>query len=334
MACASVAVLLSSCGPPSTQFSILPTSQGVYMGSTANNKVDILWVIKNSGTMYTKQQLLASGFSSFISNFTQGNFDYQMGVITGDLTASGQGGILQGAPSILIPTTPSLSSVFATNVEVGDTGSFNQTPFDATELGLGTALLSGANSGFIRSGAQLAVIFVSDSDMDYSTATPSTTAANLYTFLNTLKPPVYNLTTEKYTPAFTVSAVIADDTRSDFVLNDCKFMGAPIYENGLAFESLVGMTAGSVAQICSSDFSSGLTTISNSIVQAITEIKLGRVPDTSTIVVTFNGVVVPQSSSNGWTYDSVNNQILFSGTGIPQTDTQINIDYTPSTIIL
>jgi hypothetical protein len=68
--------------------------------------------------------------------------------------------------------------------------------------------------------------------------------------------------------------------------------------------------------------------------QSITEIKLGRKPDVSTIVVTFNGAVVPQSATNGWSYDSVNNQILFSGTGIPQLNTQINIAYTPTTIIL
>jgi hypothetical protein len=320
---------LASCGPQAANFSIDPVSQAMLQSNVANNKVDILWVIKNSGTMLVKQQLLATSFNSFISNFSNSGFDFQMGIVTADITGTGQGAILQGNPAILTQNTANLAAAFTTNVEVGDTGSFQQTSFDATLQGLGATLLNGSNAGFIRSDAQLAVIYVSDSDEDYST----NTTTNVYNFLNTLKPPIYDEVTKTNKPAFTISGVIADDTRTDFELAECTLNGVPYYENGLKFETLINQTGGSEAQICNSDFASGLTNISTTIVEAITSIPLGRVPNVSTIVVAFNGTPVAEDPTNGWQYNASNNTIYFYGTAIPTTNTNIVINYTPNDII-
>jgi hypothetical protein len=320
---------LAACGPRPADFSILPASQGAFQSSTANNKVDILWVIKNSGTMLIKQQLLGNSFNSFINNFNTYGFDYQMAVITPDLTGGGQGAKFQGNPLILTENTPNLANAFSANAQVGNTGNFRQTFFDASVNALSNPLLTGFNSGFIRSDAQLAVIYVSDSDEDYS----STTTTALYNFFNTLKPPIYDALAKTYKPAFTISGVIADDTRSDFDLSQCSANNVALYENGYKFETLINQTKGSEAQICEANFAAGLTNISNKIVQAITKIPLGRVPDASTITVAFNGTAVQQDANNGWQYDSGSNSILFSGTGIPNANTQITINYVPNDII-
>src|SRR3990167_2635009 len=75
---------LAACGPKAANFSILPAGQGTYQGSNANNKVDILWVIDNSGSMLTKQQNLAAGFNSFSSLFVTKGFDFRMAIVTSD----------------------------------------------------------------------------------------------------------------------------------------------------------------------------------------------------------------------------------------------------------
>src|SRR4051812_43560648 len=49
-----------------------------------NNKIDILWVVDNSGSMDPFQKNLATNFSSFITNFQQKGFDFQMAVTASD----------------------------------------------------------------------------------------------------------------------------------------------------------------------------------------------------------------------------------------------------------
>ena len=100
-------------------------------------------------------------------------------------------------------------------------------------------------------------------------------------------------------------------------------------------ESLVvnGSLNGSIANICAANFSTGLSQISQRIAEAITEIPLGRAPDASTIQILFNGSVVPQSATDGWTYDATGNKIVFHGNYIPRDNTSISINYTPADII-
>lgn len=50
----------------------------------ANAKIDILFVIDNSGTMQPDQQVLADSFGSFISAFADRNLQYHIGVISTD----------------------------------------------------------------------------------------------------------------------------------------------------------------------------------------------------------------------------------------------------------
>jgi hypothetical protein len=105
------------------------------------------------------------------------------------------------------------------------------------------------------------------------------------------------------------------------------------FSPGVEFKDLVTATSGSVANICDADFSAGLTQISQRIAEAITEIPLSRDPDVSTIVVTFNGSVVAQDATDGWTYSASGNKIVFHGDAIPTDNTSIGIDYTPADII-
>lgn len=327
--------VFTACGPQASNFSILPASQSTYQGSVANNKVDILWVIDNSGSMLTKQQKVSAGLSSFLSIFQNKNFDFRMAVVTTDIRSKtdpvpalrGQEGEFQAQDfngttvPVLSNSTTDLADHFKVNVEVGQTGNANATALDAVNLSLSSSMLNGVNSGFLRSDAHLAVIVLSDADDNDSSNTPT----QVQDFLNSLKPDKFDVISRTYKKNFTVSGVII----SDFTDTNCV---AP-FEDGLKFKTLISATNGSLANICDANFSSGLNQISQRIAEAITDIPLGQVPDTSTIVITFNGVVVPNDATNGWTYSSSGNKVVFHGTSIPTDNTSISINYTPNDII-
>jgi hypothetical protein len=320
---------LTACGPKAADFSILAASQGLFQGATANTKVDVLWVIDNSGSMLTKQQTLANSFGSFANVFVNKGFDFHMAIMTTDIrdvASGGQAGIFQGVPQVFTSATPAFVNIFKSNVVVGDLGDSHAKELDGIQLALSSTLLNGANSGFLRNDAFLSVVMVSDSDDDDSTATP----AQVQTFLSSLKPKVYDAVNKTWKDNFMVSAVIADP--SDTNINaDCAAF-AP-FEPGTKLANLVSLTSGNVAMICSNDFSSGLTNLSENIVEAVTEVPLSQVPNLSTMVVSENGSLVPQDATNGWTYVSTGNKLVFHGSWIPVANTSISINYIPNDII-
>ncbi|MGZ3653290.1 MAG: hypothetical protein ACXVCZ_19220 [Bdellovibrionota bacterium] len=323
----SCGLALTACGPKAANFDILPAGQSTYQGSTANNKVDILWVIDNSGSMLTKQQNLAAGFNSFSSVFVNKGFDFNMAIVTSDtrtVGAGGQNGIFQGVPTVISGTTANFAAIFQANVVVGAAGDSAAKELDAIQLALSNPNLSGANAGFLRSDAHLAVIELSDADDDDSTAT----TANTISFLQGIKPDKYDVLTNTYKKNFTISAVGVNSLTDP----DCAPL-LPLIEVATKFKSLVSSTNGSFASICKADFGPGLSTISQTIAEAITEIPLARVPDTSTLSITFNGTSVPNDPTNGYTYVSSRNMIVFHGTWIPQANTNISINYVPNDII-
>jgi hypothetical protein len=328
---ASSLLAFTACGPNAGDFSILPASQSTFQGSVANNKVDILWVVDNSGSMLTKQQNLSAGFSSFANVFQSKNFDFRMAVVTSDIRGAptGQEGVFQARAfggttyTIVTNSTPNMADHFKANVEVGDTGNANATILDAINLSLSPSLLAGANTGFLRSDAHLAVIVLSDADDNDSAASVSATT----TFLNNLKPDRFDVITRTYKKNFTVSAVVVDTSNASNAACPMPF------EDGIKFKQIVSATNGSLASICEADFSAGLNQISQRIAEAITEIPLGRVPNVATIRITFNGTVVPKDPVNGWSYSATGNKVIFHGNSIPTDNTSISIDYTPNDII-
>ncbi len=322
---AASAIVLAGCGPKAANFSILPASQGTFQGSTANNKVDILWVIDNSGSMLTKQTNLANGFDSFASVFVSKGFDFHMAIVTSDTrSVGGQNGEFQGIPTVITNTTPAFANVFKSNVIVGNTGDSAAKELDAILLSLSSPYLAGVNTGFLRSDAHLAVIELSDADDDDSVNTTS----DAVNFLQTLKPDKFDVISRSYKKNFTISAVGVDSIADP----DCVPL-LPLIEEGIKFKSLVNTTNGSFASICKADFSAGLSAISQRIAEAITEIALARTPDPSTIIVTFNGTMVPNDPINGYTYSPSGNKIVFHGNYIPQDNTSIAINFVPSDII-
>ena len=80
------------------------TLETVVDSFTQNNaeevgKVDILWVIDNSGSMRDEQEALARNFQYFIDEFMQKNVDFKMAITTTDTGSSYNGRITCGVNS-------------------------------------------------------------------------------------------------------------------------------------------------------------------------------------------------------------------------------------------
>jgi hypothetical protein len=83
---------------------------------------------------------------------------------TGDATHRVQSTTGTSPPRILLASSPTLVSDFTQDVNVGICGSGKEQGLDAAKRALEAAAPGGANDGFLRSGARLAVIIVSDDD--------------------------------------------------------------------------------------------------------------------------------------------------------------------------
>lgn len=131
----------------------------------SNPKVDVLWVVDNTGSMAEEQAALAGSFDRFAEAADQAGLAYQLGVITTEMDGD-RAGELQGDPWIITPVLDDPGAAFASAVSVGTDGLGTEAGLAAMLTALSPALLDGPNRGFRRADAALHVIAVSDDDDD------------------------------------------------------------------------------------------------------------------------------------------------------------------------
>jgi hypothetical protein len=314
-----------------TNFSNAPTYEAV------PQKIDILWVVDNSGSMESSQTALTSNFSRFIQKFQTMNYDFRMAVTTTDAWV----GQLYNQPSwlrlrdgadgrhsgvfVMNRATPNLSDVFLTNATQGISGSGDERAFSSFQYVLNYA----GNSDFRRPDAFLAVIIVSDED-DFS-ANTTTYLNNNYNDSRLIPVSYYKNYLDGFAGAgnYNVNAITIMDTACRDYLN-ASSSGRRI---GVRYIQLVDMTGGAKTSLCG-DFGDSLQLISDTIISqrpANVDFKLGREPIESSIVVKLNGAVLAQDATNGWTYDTATWVVSLHGSAITavQNGATVSIVYDP-----
>lgn len=309
-------------------------------------KVDILWVVDNSGSMASSQKNLTDHFQSFIEKFMQTNSDFHMAVTTTDayLTPydslyADYSKIRDGVTNqdlnnhsgvfVMKKDTPNLNNVFLTNITQGIRGAGDERAFSSIEA----TLKDTRNAGFRRADAFLAVIIVSDED-DFSHNDLTTGLAGYYFTENYSDPNMFSI--QRYMD-FLTNFTSAAGSGTNFSVNAITIFDQACFDqlkgNGQKFSQrygqLVTASSGKLISLCS-DFSTSLQDLSRSILELSSEFSLARLPIESTIVVTVNGVVVPQGATNGWTYKSASNSIVFHGSAIPQAGADVRINFDPA----
>jgi hypothetical protein len=343
-------LFLVGCSDGGSSFSLLSDSDSFQQTSgTVNSKVDILWVIDNSGSMDSSQSNLTSNFSSFISAFAAKDLDYKMAFTTTDAyrglpgqlnrpaclefrdrvldnNCNNVSGYSASGYKILTPASPGASlinSVFSQNATVGIWGSGNERGMQSMHAAL-TANVNVAYN-FLRDDAFLAVIMVSD-EVDSSTAAPSYTGSTVESYVNFLDD-----ITDSTGPLrqYSVNAITILDNACLSQLNS-TFIGRTI---GTQYISLANLTDGISTSLCG-NFATDLERIADGILSLATQFYLSRIPIEATIAVRINGAVVPNKATNpmangGWEYIAASNSIKFSGAYIPPKDATVNVDYDP-----
>ncbi len=78
-----IAVVGAGCGDKGTTYSMLSTGQS-FKQSKVNSKIDMLWVVDNSGSMQPLQNNMTSNFNSFMSQFVTKGYDFHLSVTSTD----------------------------------------------------------------------------------------------------------------------------------------------------------------------------------------------------------------------------------------------------------
>jgi hypothetical protein len=300
-------LMLAACGSEQ-QFNLAPAASSFGQPVMYNDKVDVLWVIDDSSTMAPHQQSVGQQVSYFIDQLIATKLDFHMAIVSTDVGA--YGGKMLGSPTVLTKNTPNLKQTFANNILL-PLGSPVERGLLSMKDAFSPSNLAGQNSGFLRDGAVLVVIFLSDEDDQSAGAASDYTA-----FLDQLKP---NFPSG-------AKAWVAHFIGSLSLSPECVSFG-PDASVGTRYEDLTAYSQGINESICTLDLSKALTNIRKQVLELVTQFRLDREPVDGTIQVWINGVEVPNDPDNGWTYADL--VVTFHGASIPPADAQITVNFQP-----
>lgn len=341
--------LLSSCEKGGGSFTLsADTAQFQQAATFVPRKLDVLFVVDNSGSMAASQASLATNFPNFINYFKTKGYDFRIAVTTTDAYYGDQFVNLpcslcninqtkfratplsgQSAVYVIDNNTPSLEQVFSSNVQVGINGSGDERAFSSFKAALNSSL----NTGFHRSDAYLSVIIVSDSDdfshglqdvvADYA-LNESYSQAGLHT-IDSYVSFLQTFTSGQPTTDFSVTTIgVLDATCRDTLAVENKI--------STRYMALSDATGGTKNSICSS-FDTVLNNISSTIAsQTTAQFHLDRTPIASTIRVIINGSLIPEDAANGWQYDSATNIVTVKGSYAPQSGDNVKINFDPASL--
>lgn len=302
-------------------------------------KLDVLWVIDNSGSMASSQAHLGQNFSSFIAKMKEKKFDFQIAVTTTDAwtsffsndpTASkfkqGVDPLTNEKHTILTPQTNNLEEVFKSMANQGIKGNYDERSLQS----LMAALKNTDNKvNFPRKDAFLSVIILSDED-DFSNSTTASmqleytnpglhTVSSYVDFMDWVK----DATPENRSQKYTINTIAVLDEACRAQISTDGFTERIVAKRLIEASDTTNGFKGSICD----DFSSILTNLADTILKNSTKFYLSTVPLVSTISVFVNDVEVPKDNLNGWSYDAVENAIIFNGSSVPGQNSSISIRF-------
>ncbi|MBK25815.1 MAG: hypothetical protein CME70_17580 [Halobacteriovorax sp.] len=260
-------------------------------------KVDILWVIDNSGSMTEEQQSLASNFDTFIQDFITKEIDFKMAITTTDPRDAHNGNMV-GNPDDLTSAAAKADEAkflndFSNYVQVGINGYGREKGFQTS------ASFMTKYPTFVREDALLVVVYLSDEEEQSS--------GSVSDYLQGFQSLKANAGMFK---AFSIVMLPTDTAQ-----NQWETVGSRYIE--LAEQS--GGTASSIQE----DFHTVLGDMGGTIVNLLTSFPLSGVPANADITVEVDGTV----KEDGWHYDEVTRSIVFDNGHIPDAGSIVIVYY-------
>lgn len=285
----------------------MPVSQSVAVNT--NNKADILVVIDNSGSMSQEQANMGARFGSLLDQLS--GLDWQVGITTTDLNTSSPSGSFRKDGRLLpianmsgqyvltssMNATTARQNFSATVQRPANEGSGNEQGIGATYRALqrNAQAFSSDNTtgGFLRSGAVLSVVVVSDADETNPNGTQTHNSPqglmNLVRSMYPGKP--FSFHSIIVRPGDRACLNLANSGNEDY---------------GYSYSDLSGLTGGIVGTVCSADYGSQLAAMGRATVDLINSANLNCAPlDTNgdgirdVQIVTADGSAAPSYTIDG-----------------------------------
>jgi len=322
-----LAMTVSSCSPEAPKAYLTPVApeEKVVQDNTQvfDPKVDILFVVDNSGSMAVHQRNLSNNVVKFTQTFTRSSvLDYNIGIVTTDMDGNGWGarkpccGQLVGSTRVVNKNTPGAEATLASNFLVGTDGSATEASFEPVVSALSQPNLVGWNSGFYRPDASLVVIFLTDAE-DQSRAV---SAQSLYNFLLNLKRGDASklLGFGVIVPTNNTSRCDRDDGSTPTKIE--------------AFLGMMPNNKNNIMNICDPDYGTRLAMMAKDIVDKVGNIiYLDRAPALNSIHVYYGNSELPENYENGWSFDPKRNAIILGSKinwGSQPSGSRVKVSYT------
>ena len=260
-------------------------------------KLDIIWVIDNSGSMAEEQASLGSNFSSFINDFIDENVDFKMGVTTTDTRTNGGGYAYSTSLADLTSARAQADEAdfkadFARHVNVGIRGDGNEKGLQASE-----SFINRYKDSWMRSDAYLVVVYLSDEE-DQSPKTKEQYLAALQAAKNNAG----------YVKAYSIVNTVPCTTGGGITCG---------YER---YGYQAEQTGGTVADI-KSNFATVLSDMGQQIINLLDTFPLAHDPINGSVEVRVNGVV----QSSGWSVTG--RQLKFDAGSVPPVGANVQVRY-------
>ncbi len=280
-------------------------------------KVDILFVVDNSGSMIEEQVKLGPALSSFIGSIAK--IDWQIGITTTDVS-NGPFGLkgsivpMKGtATKILNKNVPNYAQVFQNTVYRDELinctdpncPSSDERPLEATVQAVGKR--NAENAGLFRTGADLAVVILSDEDEQ--SVGGGTTGVDV---VNAVKAAFG-------TKTFTGFGIILRPGDTACYALQTANSGAGQYGDFVA--AFATLTKGLLGSICDTDYGPTLTSIGTRVRESVRTITLKLMPNPDTIQLRIR----PFDPNLQWTIEG---QTITFNTP-PKAGTKIDVMYLP-----
>ena len=304
-----------------------------------NPVVDILFVIDNSTSMAVAQAQLSLAFPSMVSVLQALQVDWQMGIISTDMTDPNQRGRLLSLNDVgtrlLTAATPDGVEAFQNALIMGTEGSQLERAFSAAWESMKPPIASHENLGFPRDSARLVMIVLSDEDDCSDEGALLAEGSAACVAQTQLLVPV-----EDFLARFLSTRDRAVDLSFHAIIetgNQGEFSGCEGNSPGTRYMELVGLTGGSVHPICA-DMNSSLEDIALQAAGRRRAFPLTRLPDDFDLEVRVaapaepqgvegNRVTMDRTEVDGWSYRADTNMVHFWGASVPPPGAQVILSY-------
>jgi len=298
-------------------FGIAPKEDSFSSVALYNNKVDIIWLVDDSSSMGNHQKNLTKQIPDLVAQLNSLGMDYRMVVTTTTVGTNWPGGAYVGSPAVLSSSTPNLTGVLSNRLLVGSKGSNFERGILSLQNLLSQNYIEGAGAGFHREDALLVINILADGE-DSTEGSTASLLHSLTTRLNDLKKP--RRPNVGGWLANYIGVTKSSDCPNDFGTD----------ETGYRYLELVKQSQGKAYPICVESLKGAVDGLKARLLEIITDYPLSDIPDLMTVKVYMDGVLVPRSVSNGWSYVPELNVIRFHGTAVPSVDSSVKVSFTPA----